>query len=374
MSSPIAELYRKHKARLIFGAIAFWCVIAVMIWVSEVVAHKVIGAKFIDYVEQRQYITRLCLWMLLTPLLMFVAFRINIKNTRLPWFILIHLVLGTLFLAAEFSVEVSILMPIAEDYYHRDVLLKEFALPFVYKYFAYILNYFLILGIANIYVYMRSLQRAQKELHQKEVANTELKYQLAVAQMQTLKMQIHPHFLFNTHNSILSLILKNENEKAAIMLGKLSNLLRKTIETQDEESVPLSKELEIADLYLDLQSVRFSDRLKYIREVSADALDSKVPFFILQPLVENAIIHGVEKTADVSELKVQAKRSGDRLLITIVNTSAGNVTEEKTGHGIGLSNVTKRIEQYYNGNASLVLEFINNHAVVNINLPAQETV
>lgn len=371
-SSPIAELYRKHKLRLIFGALAFWCVIAVMIWVSEVVAHKVIGAKFIDYVEQRQYMTRLCLWMLLTPLLMYVAFRINIKNTRIPWFILIHLVLGTLFLAVEFSIEVAILMPLAESYYHRDVLVTEFALPFVYKYFAYILNYFLILGIANIYVYMRTLQRAQKELHQQEVANTELKYQLAVAQMQTLKMQIHPHFLFNTHNSILSLILKNENEKAAVMLGKLSNLLRKTIETQDEEYVPLSKELEIADLYLDLQSVRFSDRLKYIREIGKDTLDSKVPFFILQPLVENAIIHGVEKTADVSELKVEARRAGDRLLITIANTSATNITQEKSGHGIGLSNVTKRIEQYYKGNASLILEFINNYAVVNINLPAYE--
>jgi sensor histidine kinase YesM len=372
MTSPITELYRKHKLRLLLGALAFWCVIAVMIWVSEVVAHKLIGARFIDYVEQRQYLTRLCLWMLLTPLLMFVALRINIKNTRLPWFILIHLVLGTLFLAVEFSIEVAILMPIAEDYYHREVLLKEFALPFVYKYFAYILNYFLILGIANIYVYMRSLQRAQKDLHQKEVANTELKYQLAVAQMQTLKMQIHPHFLFNTHNSILSLILKNENEKAAVMLGKLSNLLRKTIETQDEEFVPLSKELEIADLYLDLQSVRFSDRLNYVRGISADTLDCKVPFFILQPLVENAIIHGVEKTADVSQLKLQTKKEHDRLLITIANTLAGIEKHGHAGHGIGLSNVTKRIAQYYSGNASLTLEFSDGLAVVTINLPAYE--
>lgn len=372
MASPLAELYRKHKARMIFGALAFWCVIAVLIWVSEVVAHKVIGAKFIDYVEQRQYLLRLVLWMLLTPLLMFVAFRINIKNTRLPWFFLVHLCLGTLFLAVEFSIEVAILMPVAESYYHREVLVREFALPFVYKYFAYILNYFLILGIANIYIYMRTLQRSQKELHQKEVTNTELKYQLALAQMQTLKMQIHPHFLFNTHNSILSLILKNESEKAAEMLNKLSNLLRKTIETQDEERVPLSKELEIADLYLDLQAVRFSERLKYTRNVSADSLGVKVPFFILQPLVENAVIHGVENNAELSELKLEAKRSGDRLLIAITNTTAESSLKEKNGHGIGLSNVTRRIEQYYNGDASLTLEFTNHLAIVTINLPAHE--
>ncbi len=367
---------------MIIGAIAFWCLIAVMIWTSEIVATKLCGAKYIDAVEQKQYMLRLGLWMLMTPLLMFVAFRINIKNTRILWFVLIHLVLGTLFLAAEFTVEVSILMPVAEDFYKRDVLVTEFALPFVYKYFAYILNYFLILGIANIYIYMRTLQKSQKELHEKEVTNTELKYQLAIAQMQTLKMQIHPHFLFNTHNSILSLILQSENEKAAQMLNKLSNLLRKTIETQDEECVPLSKELEIADLYLDLQSVRFADRLKYIRDVAQETLDAKVPFFILQPLVENAIIHGVEKSTDVSELKVEVKKRNNRLLISITNTATENAAKEKAAHtrltseggqGIGLANVTKRIEQYYKGNASLILEFINNRAVVNINLPLYET-
>lgn len=372
MTSPFSELYRRHKARLIFGALGFWLVLAVMIWVSEEVASKVIGAKFIDYVEQRQYLTRWILWMLLTPLLMYVAFRINIKNTKLLWFIVIHLVLGTVFLLVEFTIEVSILMPIAEKYYHRDVLVSEFALPFVYKYFAYIINYFLILGIANIYVYMHTLQRAQKDLHQKEVTNTELKYQLAVAQMQTLKMQIHPHFLFNTHNSILALILKNENTKAAIMLGKLSNMLRKTIESQTEEYVTLRKELEIVDLYLDLQSVRFSDRLKYTRKINNDTLNLKVPFFILQPLIENAIIHGVEKTVESSELKLEAKRSGIHLLITITNTTSGVKSGEKSGHGIGLSNVTSRIEKYYGNAASLQMDFPLNLAVVTIQLPADE--
>jgi LytS/YehU family sensor histidine kinase len=373
MASPFAELYRKHKMRLLFGAIAFWCLIAVMIWVSEEVANRVLGAKFIDYVEQRQYLTRLVIWMLMTPLLMYVAFRINIKNTRVFWFIIIHLLLGTLFLVVEFTVEVSIMMPVAEKYYHRNVLLSEFALPFVHKYFAYILNYFLILGIANIYTYMFTLQKAQKELHQTEVVNTELKYQLAVAQMQTLKMQIHPHFLFNTHNSILALILKNENAKAAEMLGKLSDLLRKTIESQNEEFVPLRKELEIADLYLELQQVRFSDRLKYVRHISEESLDVHVPFFILQPLVENAIIHGVEKTPDASEVKLEAVKSGERLIITISNAAGKKPVEVSSGTGIGLSNVTDRIEKYYGKKATIALDFVNDLAIVAINLPANET-
>ncbi|HTF06098.1 MAG TPA: histidine kinase [Bacteroidia bacterium] len=371
-TSPFRELFRKYKFQLIAGAIGFWLFLGLIIYGSELAVHNFLGTKFIDDFEQRQYLLRWTLWLLLTPLLIVVALRINIRNTKIAWFVLVHFLLGNLFLAFEFTVEVSILMPIADRFYNRDVQLGEFAKPFVYKYFGYILNYFLILGITNIYVYMTSLQQTQKDLLEKEVANSELKYQLAIAQMQTLKMQIHPHFLFNTHNSILALIVKNENEKAAIMLGKLSNLLRSTIESQTEDYVTLKKELEITDLYLDLLATRFSERFRYVKEVDENTLHVKIPFFILQPLVENAVIHGVEKTDGTSILKLKCEKDNGQLFISVSNTTPGNIRADEIKYGIGLTNVINRLEKYYGNKSSLKLDLTGTEAVLTINLPLDE--
>jgi sensor histidine kinase YesM len=336
---PHIALFKRHKYKILFGTFVFWLLIGFFIYITDLIAHKYFDAKALDSIEQTQYLLRWILWLLLTPVIILLGLKINIGNTKLPWFILLHILFGTGLLAVEFAVEVAIIKPLAEAFYLRHVDIGEIIIPFLLKYFAYIITYFLIVGVVNMYIYMSSL-------HTTRLQNKELEYQLAVSQLQTLKMQIHPHFLFNTHHSIIGLIVKNENEKAAQMLAKLSELLRKTIEKQDTEFVPLADELKSVDLYLDIQKIRFSNRFTYDKDISSEAANAKVPYFILQPIVENAVLYGVEKTDSESFIHIRAFVEKKQLVIEISNS--GTISNEsKNGFGIGLSNVTKRLKQHY---------------------------
>lgn len=355
-SIPIIAQLKKHKYKILFGALAFWVTIGLMIYVTEVIAHRYLGRAFIDEVEKKQYLLRWVLWLLLTPLILFLGLKINVSNTKIPWFILLHLLLGTMVLAIEFLFELAIIRPMAENIYHRYVHVGELILPFVLKYFSYVIMYFLIVGIVNIYVYMYQLQETQKTLMAAELQNKELHYRVTLSQLQMLKMQIHPHFLFNTHNAILGLILKNENEKAARMLDGLSSLLRLTLEKQDSEFVRLSEELYNVDLYLDIQSVRFGDRFSWSKNVSEAASQCFVPFFILQPLVENAVVHSIEKLDTPARILISAEVRNQQLDIRIVNDCPEDALAERFAPGIGLSNITRRLEQHYGNAAKFTLE------------------
>jgi len=132
---------------------------------------------------------------------------------------------------------------------------------------------------------------------EREFRASQLETQLAQAQLQTLKMQLHPHFLFNTLHGIAGLVRDNRNKAAVDMLAGLSDLLRNTLENAGKQEVPLKEELEFLELYLDIQQMRFSDRLKVEMHVESEVLDALVPNLILQPLVENAIRHGISRRA-----------------------------------------------------------------------------
>lgn len=370
---PHIQLFKRHKYKILVGTFVFWLVIGFFIFVTELIASKYFNATAPDKIEQAQYMLRWVLWLLLTPVIILLALRINIGNTKLPWFILFHILSGTGLLAAEFGIEAAIIKPMAEAFYVRHVDIGEIILPFLVKYFAYIITYFLIVGIVNMYIYMNSARSAEKHLLQTELRNKNLEYQLAVSELQTLKMQIHPHFLFNTHQSIIGLIVKNDNEKAAQMLAKLSELLRSTIEKQDAEFVPLIDELKTVDLYLEIQKIRFSNRFTYKKSISAEASTAKVPYFILQPIVENAVLHGVEKTDRQSTIAVKGEIKNGRLVIEVTNTGAITNDGKGSGLGIGLSNVSKRLKQYFGENATLTLASDNETTTAQIKIPTDET-
>lgn len=369
---PHIQLFRRHKYKILVGTFVFWLVIGFFIYVTELIASRYFNAAAPDKIEQAQYLLRWILWLLLTPVIILLALRINIGNTKLPWFILLHTLLGTGLLAVEFGIEAAIIKPMAEAFYLRHVDIGEIILPFLVKYFAYIITYFLIVGIVNMYIYMNSARSAEKHLLQTELRNKNLEYQLAVSELQTLKMQIHPHFLFNTHQSIIGLIVRNENEKAAQMLAKLSELLRSTIEKQDAEFVPLSDELKSVDLYLDIQKIRFSNRFVYEKTISGEAADAKMPYFILQPIVENAVLYGVEKTDAQSTIAINAEIENGLLTIEVANTGVISNDKKGSGLGIGLSNVGKRLKQYYGDNASLSLTSDDKTTTAQIKIPTDE--
>jgi LytS/YehU family sensor histidine kinase len=170
---------------------------------------------------------------------------------------------------------------------------------------------------------------------------------LTQARLHALELQIQPHFLFNTLNAVSALVRARKNDEAVEVVAGLSDILRYTLDHQNEQSVPLDEEIAMLQRYLDIQRTRFPDRLEISFDVSGEARRAFVPTLILQPLAENAIRHGIARSAQSGRVEVRAFRKDSSLAIEIFNT--GKLVESK-GNGIGLCNTVDRLRQLY-GNA-----------------------
>ncbi|MGB6688036.1 MAG: histidine kinase [Terracidiphilus sp.] len=202
-----------------------------------------------------------------------------------------------------------------------------------------ILIYGFILGLIGS---IQSQIRAQRDA----LGAAELQRQLAAAQLKALQMQLEPHFLFNTLNAITTLVELGRQRQAAEMLGHLNAILKRTLERETPEKIPLSQELEIVENYLAIEQVRFADRLHVHLKVDPGALHSLVPCFLLQPIVENAIRHGIASCEGDGTVEASARREGDRLRISVRNSGSGK-TAATHGNGIGLRNTRERLAYFY---------------------------
>jgi signal transduction histidine kinase len=200
--------------------------------------------------------------------------------------------------------------------------------------------YFMIVAIYNAFAYYHMY-------HREKSAISDLEARLAEAELAALKMQLQPHFLFNTLNAI-SVLMTEDVEKANQMLIRLSELLRLTLESSGRQQVSLKQELDFLERYLGIERIRFSDRLTVNLDVEPETLDARVPNLILQPLVENAIRHGIAPRAEGGRLDIEARRRNGKLELEISDDGAGadqGATELR--NGIGLTNCRARLEQLY---------------------------
>jgi len=187
--------------------------------------------------------------------------------------------------------------------------------------------------------------------HQRYLAGlattSELNAQLARAQLHSLKMQLHPHFLFNTLHAISELLHENTYAAERMVLG-LSQLLRMSLDTSTSIEVPLRQELRFTEIYLEIEKMRFDERLEIEMDIDADVQDAMVPNLILQPLLENAIKHGISKRPGHGKIELSAKRVNGSLLIAIRDNGAG-CDPERTPlrDGIGLGTTRARLEKLY---------------------------
>lgn len=181
-----------------------------------------------------------------------------------------------------------------------------------------------------------------------ELEQESLKTQLAQAQLKALKMQIHPHFLFNTLHSISSLI-EEDPTKANSMIARLGDFLRLTLEQSDAQLVTLKEETEFVRCYLDIEQVRFGDRLAVQFTIEPATLSARIPHLILQPVVENAIQHAIAPKAAPGRVQIKAVRLGRKLHVEVSDSGPGMAANVHApqGHGVGLRNVRSRLEQLY---------------------------
>ena len=200
----------------------------------------------------------------------------------------------------------------------------------------------------------------------------ELNARLAEAQLHALKMQLHPHFLFNAFHTVAMLVRQKRDEEAVDMIAGLGTLLRYVLDNALEQKVTLEQELNLLQHYLDIERVRFRDRLDVTLIVDTDVYEAAVPNIILQPLVENSIRHGIVPGSNLGQISITARREGDMLRLKIQDNGVGLPDDWALGlqTGIGLSNTKLRLERLYPKNHHL--DFSNapeGGCLVNIVIP-----
>jgi two-component system, LytTR family, sensor kinase len=226
--------------------------------------------------------------------------------------------------------------------------------------------YGLLVGIAHALLYY-------ERYRERERAAEQLARGLTEARLQALKMQLQPHFLFNTLNAISALI-PAEAKPARRMLARLGDLLRITLEHEEKQEVTLREELAFLQPYLEIEQSRLEDRLTVVMEIAPETLDARVPHLLLQPLVENAIRHGIAPRIDPGRVEVSAtSRPDDRFLHLEVRDDGRGVDRDNqisTRRGVGLTNIRSRLEQLYDGEHRFELEaHPDGGTVVRITIP-----
>jgi two-component system LytT family sensor kinase len=210
-------------------------------------------------------------------------------------------------------------------------------------------TYLPIVLIAHALSYYRRFQ-------DRELRASQLEGQLAKAHLQALKNQLQPHFLFNTLHSISALMLTNVRA-ADRMMSRLSDLLRISLESGGIQIIPLSQELEFVNGYLEIEKVRFEDRLNVVFDVAPDTLDALVPHLLLQPLVENAVRHGISRRSSNGEIRIKVSQDGGSLCLQVADNGPGMEDSDspQTKTGLGLRATRERLQTLYANEQSITI-------------------
>lgn len=210
---------------------------------------------------------------------------------------------------------------------------------------------------------------SRRRLRERELEASRIEAQLAQAQLANLRLQLQPHFLFNTLHAIASLVRGGEQGPAVAMIAGLSDLLRYSLDNAGRNAVPLSEELDVVQRYLEIQRTRFSDRLQVTIRMTEETRDAAVPTLLLQPLVENAVRHGIAASLEGGRLEVHALRQGGDLRIEILNDGPPLAPGWQDREGVGLSSTRRRLAQLYGPGGRLELENLSNGVVARVCIP-----
>lgn len=323
-----------RKAATVFG---IWTVVALVQYLQGIVTLSLEGNE-IDLFRMALDYAAWYSWALATPLILFFArvFPLDGKTRS-----------RNLFIHFGLSICISICMVFLYAGWCRWMNLltetEEAQLFVQYSYVIDMLVYFAILGIREAILYSDKILKG--ELH-----SARLKANLVQAQLQALKMQLHPHFLFNTLNS-LSELMHEDAPSAEVMLDRLKDFLKMTMEADGAQEIPLEKELEFLRDYLAIQQMRFQDRLEVDFQIDPGTVSYRVPNLILQPIVENAIRHGIASRPEAGKIEIRTSHEKGNLCLRIMDDGPGmsenSIESIPVREGVGLSNTRARLAQLY---------------------------
>jgi two-component system, LytTR family, sensor kinase len=302
------------------------------------------------------------IWIVLTPLVLQIVRWFPIERHLLKSRLLIHLLasigVGAFQRFAFVSVE-RLFYYSGERWNLWNAATRSIAVSIDYQ----IMIYWVILAIHEGIRYYSRYNEGQ-------VRASQLETRLVQAQLQALKMQLNPHFLFNTLSAIAALIHVDPNA-ADQMLVRLSDLLRMSLDNAGAQEVPLEKELEFLQRYLEIEKVRFEDRLHVDLRLEPAVMQAKVPNLILQPLVENAIRHGLAKVTYSGRIRIEARRDGDNLRICVEDNGIG-MKGEPVREGVGLASTRSRLQHLYGDAQTFLIRNLQGGGVqASITLPFQ---
>ena len=278
------------------------------------------------------------MWALLTPAILALGRRFPLVRGGWWWRSLPVLFVASLvFTAVKIALRAGLgqLIPALPTMPLRVVVLAQFHIQ--------VATFWVILGIGAAFEYYAKFR-------ERELRASQLESRLAQAQLEVLRMQLQPHFLFNTLHTISAFMQEGEIEAADRMISRLSDLLRLALESSGAHEVPLRQEMDFLKRYLEIQQIRFQDQLRVGLDVPDELLDACIPSLILQPLVENAIKHGVTARAEGGTVTLAVAREHDTLRVTIRDDGPGlsaGGARTASGSGVGLANTRARLEQLY---------------------------
>lgn len=312
-----------------------------------------------------QALTEWYLWMLFIPVIYWISKTFPIHTSSLFKVISINFLLSLIIIICKILIDKFM----QTLFWNKDLTSKPLWDVILYSFLSpNTIVLLLTYGLILMFIYMI---RYYKELQEHDLISSQLEAQLAQAHLSALKKQIQPHFLFNTLNSIISL-LRKDVDAAEDMILNLSDMLRYTLNTTNIQEVTLREEIDFLHHYLDIESKRFQDRLTTEFQIAEDTLDAWVPSMFLQPIVENSIRHGIFKQIDSGKITILSQRLGDTLRVSVLDTGVGFIHKQDE-EGIGLGNTRKRLEKLYGFYSDLQFSRTeNNETIVTITIPFTE--
>lgn len=301
----------------------------------------------------------------LVPLVILAARRLPPLGPGWWWRAPAHLVFSLMFAALPLLIGGALIVALYPQFGPVGAALGELFSSF---FVAGVSIYWLLLAAVHALEYYERYRERELQAARLAQRSSRLEASLATARLATLRMQVNPHFLYNTLNSVSVLAMRGDGRRVVRMLDELAGMLRLTLERTDRV-VSLGEELELIDRYLRIEQVRFEDRLRVRRSISPAARRAQVPCLLLQPLVENALKHGVAATPGPVEIEIEARVEDGRTKIVVRDSGPGFDGSAQRGPGVGLENTRLRLEGIYGEDASLTLSSPGRGAELRIDLP-----